>query len=356
MVRPRTDTVVVLMRMGQGNGPAHLVPLANAVRPARLQVIRPAPKPDHLTLQNVDYIDVAGGPSAWEVIKAAIRTFLDVLRLRPRLIASFNAYPYGIIAFLIGTLTRTPVHIGFVGSDMMRLRRARPVLRLLSRAALITAPGPTTAGLLKEAGISTQVRTLTHGVDPERFLPARGNRDIDIVYVGALRPRKRVDLLIEAVRILHREGRRVRCVIVGDGIERERLTDLTRQHGLDQMIEFVGQQAHPEQWLRRAKILAMPSGWEGLAFALIEAMRCGVVPVVTDVASTGDLVKNGYNGILLNPHVGSHGIAEALGMLLDDPAATDELSKAAIADTSDFTFERSEREWRSMFADLNSDS
>lgn len=54
MVRPRTDTVVVLMRMGQGNGPAHLVPLANAVRPARLQVIRPAPKPDHLTLQNVD--------------------------------------------------------------------------------------------------------------------------------------------------------------------------------------------------------------------------------------------------------------------------------------------------------------
>jgi len=356
MARPRTDNVVVLMRMGQGNGPAYLIPLANAIQPARLRVIRPACKPPALTVQNHDYVDVSGGTNAWEVIKVSVRGLIDVLRLRPALLASFNAYPYGIIAFLIGWLTRTPAHIGFVGSDIQRLRKIPPILRLLSTAALITAPGPTTVRLLTDAGVSADVHTLTHGVDRKRFFDPGGSRDIDIVYVGALIPRKRVDLLIEALRILQEEGHRARSVtIVGDGEERTSLKDLTRLYGLDQ-IEFVGQQAHPEQWLSRAKLLVMPSAWEGLAFALVEAMRCEVVPVVTDVASTRDLVQHGYNGVLLDPTSGPKAIAEAIRKLLDDSDTRECLSRTAIETTDEFTYERTEREWRMMLGEPHGQS
>jgi glycosyltransferase involved in cell wall biosynthesis len=108
----------------------------------------------------------------------------------------------------------------------------------------------------------------------------------DLVVVGRLMAHKRIDMLIDAVALLHADGVPVTCRVIGDGPERVSLCEHARALGIDHAIDFrhdVAEQEDVYALMKAAKVFVFPSAREGFGIAVLEALACGL-PVVTTSA------------------------------------------------------------------------
>lgn len=107
-------------------------------------------------------------------------------------------------------------------------------------------------------------------------------RDKTIVFVGRLVSDKGVDLLLEATKLLQRNGFSPDLSIVGSGPEEGNLRKLSAQLGLDRQVTFAGQQSGITlaQTLNRHRVLVVPSRWaEPFGVVAVEGIACGCVVV-----------------------------------------------------------------------------
>ncbi|MBN1433557.1 glycosyltransferase family 4 protein [Candidatus Fermentibacterales bacterium] len=183
------------------------------------------------------------------------------------------------------------------------------------------------------------------GVDPARVILARpglsvsrspGPRISDdvrtVLLVGTVEPRKGV---LEAVEALSRSGAdRAKLLIVGKpdynapyaAMVRERI----RQLGMQERVEFLGMvdQAELERLYSASDIFLLPSRWEGYGMAIAEAMARGLPVVATAVGAVPELVKDGVNGLLVEPR-DTGGLADAISTLSADVQLRRRISGAA---------------------------
>jgi glycosyltransferase involved in cell wall biosynthesis len=143
------------------------------------------------------------------------------------------------------------------------------------------------------------VRVVHNGVTDDEFLPIKINADAaDLVFVGELRKLKGVDVLIDALTRLAREGRRVTAIVVGAGADRavfEKAAD-----DLGEAVRFAG--AMPARAaFALGRMLVVPSRAESLPYIVLEAAAAGVPIIATNVGGipeifgpdAGDLVPPG---------------------------------------------------------------
>jgi glycosyltransferase involved in cell wall biosynthesis len=132
---------------------------------------------------------------------------------------------------------------------------------------------------------------------------------------------KRIDLLIEAVALLHAEGVPVTCRIVGDGPERDNLRSLAHALNVAHAVDFrhdVGEQKEVYELLKAARVAVFPSTREGFGIAVLEALACGVAVVTTSAPANlaRHLVTRASQGSVCDPSAAA--IAEAVRTLLAD--------------------------------------
>ena len=130
---------------------------------------------------------------------------------------------------------------------------------------------------------------------------------------------KRVDLLLEAVALLHADGVPVTCRVIGDGPERLSLRGHARALGIDHAIDFrhdVAEQKDVYALMKAAKVFVFPSAREGFGIAVLEALACGL-PVVTTSAPDNlaqHLAARSSCSIVCDPS--ASGVAAAVKRLL----------------------------------------
>ncbi|HEY3531223.1 MAG TPA: glycosyltransferase family 4 protein [Nocardioides sp.] len=113
---------------------------------------------------------------------------------------------------------------------------------------------------------------------------------------------------------------------VGDGPLLEPLRKRASDLGLGDRFLMLGERSDVAQILPAFDVFALPSRYEGLPCAIVEAMRCGLPVVATSVNSVPDLVVPGVSGVLVPPGR-PDAMAEALDGVLADPALADRLSR-----------------------------
>lgn len=133
-----------------------------------------------------------------------------------------------------------------------------------------------------------------NAIDPARFpkpTPKPPPTPLRVVFLGRLVPYKGADMLIEATAPLVHDGKVV-VEIIGDGPEMARLRLLSTEKGIEHGVTFTGWIPHDQvhQRLSRAHVFGFPSIREFGGGAVLEAMACGVVPIVIDYAGPGELV------------------------------------------------------------------
>jgi len=172
-----------------------------------------------------------------------------------------------------------------------------------------------------------RLNIIPNGVDVIKFHPI-DYRDDYIFYAGRLGHGKGVFDLLDAAKELV-DISDIKILIAGKGELEEKIRYKIKQECLTNVI-LLGHVNQKElvSLFQNAKIFVFPSLYEGLPTVVLEAMASGIPIITTSVSGCKDLIKDGYNGILIPPRSPDK-LYESITNLLDDPFLGEYLGKNA---------------------------
>jgi glycosyltransferase involved in cell wall biosynthesis len=133
------------------------------------------------------------------------------------------------------------------------------------------------------------VRIVHNGVTPAEFEPVEPAADAtDVVFIGELRMLKGIDVLIDAIASLRRDGRNLSATLVGDGPDRDAFHAQVERLGLSATVRFMpAMPARQAQALGR--IMVAPSRAESLPYVVLEAAASGKPLITTRVGGIPEI-------------------------------------------------------------------
>ena len=184
-------------------------------------------------------------------------------------------------------------------------------------------------------GMAGEVRSAVvyNGVNPRRFSPGTApveREEKEIVMVGNLIASKGHELALKACGRLKSSDLKVRCLIIGDGPERARLSSLAEALGIAQQVHFWGRKSRVEvaEAMRGCSVFVLPSSNEGLGCVYLEAMACGKPVIACQGQGIDEVIQHGKNGWLI-PVAGLEELVEGLSALLHSPELCARIGMAA---------------------------
>lgn len=177
------------------------------------------------------------------------------------------------------------------------------------------------SAFLAKVGVPAALARVVHnGITAEEFEPLSREPDAsDVVFVGELRALKGVDLLIDALAHLAREGKRLTATIAGDGPDRRALQARVARQELAGAIRFVG--AMPARAaFGLGRLLVVCSRAESLPYIVIEGAAAGIPMIAVRVGGIPEIY--GPNADALVPPGDPQALAQAIAQALATPLAT----------------------------------
>lgn len=188
------------------------------------------------------------------------------------------------------------------------------------------------------AGIRASCTVIPNGVDLDHFdvgasgrLEARRSLGLApsaplAVCVGRLCRQKGQDILLGVWQEIAAGVPGAQLVLVGDGPNREALVDQAPP-----AVAFAGTVEDPRDWYRAADLVVLPSRWEGMALAPLEAMACGCPVVVTDVPGARESLPTALAPRMLVPPGDARALSRTVAALLSDREACAALGRQGYA-------------------------
>ena len=164
------------------------------------------------------------------------------------------------------------------------------------------------------------VRCVFNGVTADEFDPVpRASDATDIVYVGEFRHIKGADLLLDAVALLHADGKPVTLTLAGDGEETTALKTQVERLGLTHSVRFIGH-VKARYGFSKGKLLVVPSRGDSMPYVVIEAGAAGIPMIAANVGGIPEIF-GAYPDALFAPNtVGA--MADAIETALEEPNRT----------------------------------
>jgi glycosyltransferase involved in cell wall biosynthesis len=175
------------------------------------------------------------------------------------------------------------------------------------------------------------------GVEHERFLPSERRSDdglIRLLYVGRVVPYKGLELLLRAIASADRKCRMELLIIGGgDPVYSKFLKQLAGDLGINRFVQFSPPVARADLVLlyQRADVFCFPSLCDTYGIAVLEAMSCGCVPLVSDAAGPREIVpaESGIRVALSNPEQFAAQYGQKIVELAQNKALRQRLGRAA---------------------------
>jgi len=199
------------------------------------------------------------------------------------------------------------VHVLYNGIDLTQFQPPDPEARDATRAALGLPPGAIAA------------------LCPARLHPQKNHAGLLAAWgqaMSSLPPERR---------------QRAVLLLAGDGGERAKLEALAAPMG--DAVRFLGHRDDMATLYGAADLMVLPSFKEGFSNAVLEAMACGLPPVVTDVGGNAEALADGREGIVVADPNDTAALATALARLLGDDALRATMSRASVERVQAFSLD-----------------
>ena len=186
------------------------------------------------------------------------------------------------------------------------------------------------------------------GISPDTIL---------ICCVCRLDVQKGVDVLLEAIHLLSIETALTewQVWIVGDGPQRSTLENQVRQLRLGKVVQFLGLRGDVSNLLRASDVFVLPSRYEAMPMAVLEAMAAGLPSVVTRVGENPFLIENETTGFVVPPE-DPHALGIALRKLVEDLGLRHRMGRIAQQRARDYDAAKMAQRIQSLYATLLSDN
>ncbi len=209
----------------------------------------------------------------------------------------------------------------------------------ISKILIPVSTENTVKGLSYKIGTQKQYHYIRLGIDIENFKNLSHapllkkelglcENDKLVTTIGPFKPQKNLGDFIKTANIIVKKNKNFKFIITGDGDERPKLESLIKEYALWDNIFLLGWRRDISNILNSSDFFVMTSLWEGLPISTIEAMSCGLVPVVNDVDGQREIIKDGKNGFLIQPYDITDTAAKIL-YLSNNPEIKDKMSLEA---------------------------
>ena len=146
--------------------------------------------------------------------------------------------------------------------------------------------------------------------------------------VSRAHPIKGLAILLDAFAMLLIDRPQVHLVLVGSGPQLHELQQQANKLGLEGHVIFLGERRDIPSILAAIDIFVLPSLFEGMPNAVLEAMASGLPVVATSVGGTPEVIMDGVTGLLVPPG-NPTALTNAMVRLLEDPGLRSEMGQAA---------------------------
>ena len=198
------------------------------------------------------------------------------------------------------------------GGDIQRAKRTawgKLCLLMAKRATRIIAVCDSVKKELVEEHVHpAAIESIANGVDLELNKPSMDKSALrrrmklpdkdTIIFTGRLSPEKGTDLLVRCFAELART-QSCQLVIIADGPEQKNVVRLIAEYDLHDSVLLISSVEEVAPYLKASDLFVLPSRFEGLSNALLEAMACGVPVISTRVGGSRDIIEDGVNGLLV---------------------------------------------------------
>jgi glycosyltransferase involved in cell wall biosynthesis len=213
--------------------------------------------------------------------------------------------------------------------------------RMLSRVRWLSATSQVTQSALREiVAHRAEIVPVGAGVADEFFDLARREADY-ILFFGRLDWfQKGLDTLLDALDLLRREHPGLQLWIAGRGKDRERVEQRANELGVSEHLRLLGSVSEVERLrlFAGARVLLMPSRFEGFGMVAAEAMAAGVPIVASAAGALPEVVDSPSGGVLVPPGDAAQ-LAAEVAKLLADAGRREALSRSARAAAERFRWE-----------------
>ncbi|GEQ16845.1 MULTISPECIES: glycosyltransferase family 4 protein [Clostridium] len=174
----------------------------------------------------------------------------------------------------------------------------------------------------------------------------------NILFVGRLlEEQKGLDLLIEVFNFVVKQKNEWKLVIVGDGPDYKKLSNLISEKGIEKSVQIFPHTNKISDYYINSSILLSTSRWEGFGLVITEAMECGLPVIAFDNSGPKEIIEDNINGILVK-HEDINEMVMKILYLIDNRDIRLKLSKAAIERAKDFNCNVIIEQWNRYFSTI----
>jgi N-acetyl-alpha-D-glucosaminyl L-malate synthase BshA len=248
---------------------------------------------------------------ATQMYNVAVNESLDLLHVH-------YAIPHSVSAHLARAMLQ-PRKLPFVttlhGTDITLVGMDRSYLPI-TRFSIEESDGVTAISeylrqvTVDQLEVRQPVDVIPNFVNCDVFRPADGKSRRDhfarpeekvLVHLSNFRPVKRVPDVIDIFSLVRKEIP-AKLLMIGDGPDRTIGEWIVRERRLTQDVIFLGKQNQVQDLLNCADVLLLPSELESFGLVALEAMACAVPSVCSRVGGLPEVVRDGVDGFLVQPH------------------------------------------------------
>ena len=182
---------------------------------------------------------------------------------------------------------------------------------------------------------------INNGIDHKKFAPANNYKNVRkelginpdailVLFIARFTMHKQPLMLIRAFAKAVKQLPQLKLLMVGDGNEKQKALELVKLLGIEDSVCFQPFRQDVPDVLAAADIFVLPSLWEGLPIALLEAMAMGKAVIGTRVDGTSEVIQHNVNGLLIEVNDMPEKLTECLVLLGTNESLRNKIREKAI--------------------------